>query len=951
MKYEIEKFEYYLKEAEAHTKAKLNFYPDKQFYELWENVQKPRPFLIQNSFIVIRDMKFDLISSESKRIACFAWDNSEECATLIIETENWHDKLLFITDDGDTNIIRKDPEYLDDLGITYGEKLEIIFDVIYYITSNKPKINIFSLKKSEYIDALTCISYNYPKRIINVMKKLSLASIKRMINKAAEDIPHDELSNQMHLPLNGVYLNSEKTAVHNNITNTISIKKDITRSYNIKRFSNWTVISNFNLMTQVLQETAKLEQNLIIPLKNANIIEKSYDNAVFKLKLLEKHNLTEGSFLNIHIREKRKKIGTIVIDIIDNTQIYGRMRFFEPSESALIKINDMYACLQNSPTKFLANGMEQITNELNNNKMPEILTILSGLKDSSFSEATTKDIYNSKLDEFQIKALNNVVDENIPVVLIQGPPGTGKTSVLVRAAELLVAKGKRILITAPSNTAVDNICRKLSNTPALRFGNNPNSIAPDIKDKYWISNELCVINFIESRKKIGGGVYAGTHVGLLKDPIIQDEVKQNGLFDAIIFDEAGMASVAEFFLLAKLSKKTVLFGDHKQLPPFPIQDKVIENLNKTFGPRLMKMDAIIKSSAMEYLATYRKFPIIMLRKSFRCQNPRLLRFSSILFYDALVSASHKAEYFALPYHERKKIYPKGTLKLISTSNLPLNIKTEQFDLNAGKPGISNQCEAIITVQQIYVLLKKYKLNEITVISPYQKQVKLIRKFLNKNIIELIIKTKINKKLWNNFIHSNVSTVDSFQGGESDAVIISYVRSNKNNSIGFTANHNRINVAHTRCRKEMIIVGDIQCLKLGADNPVFERLERSITRDGEIIKITINDYEKLAKAIANQNLSPNIKNIPEKNNINKIEEKKSTNIKTTLQSKQTSESELNSPEDISINSNNNLKIIKNEASKEIETNLQNTEPTEKTINKKPNTFKFFKTPGMSQPDLF
>jgi hypothetical protein len=221
-----------------------------------------------------------------------------------------------------------------------------------------------------------------------------------------------------------------------------------------------------------------------------------------------------------------------------------------------------------------------------------------------------------------------------------------------------------------------------------------------------------------------------------------------------------------------------------------------------------------------------------------------------MFYDALVTASRQAEYFALPYFERKKIYPPDTLKLISTSDLPEKIKKETFSVKGGKPGISNQCEALIVINTVYLMLQKYPLNEITVISPYKAQTKLIRSILNRETAAAIMKKDISENEWKNFLFTRISTVDSFQGGESDTVIISYVRSNKDNSLGFTDNHNRINVAHTRCRKEMVIIGDIECLKKGADNPIFERLERSIKRDGKIIKIDIKGLKKLQNNIVN-----------------------------------------------------------------------------------------------------
>ena len=77
-------------------------------------------------------------------------------------------------------------------------------------------------------------------------------------------------------------------------------------------------------------------------------------------------------------------------------------------------------------------------------------------------------------------------------------------------------------------------------------------------------------------------------------------------------------------------------------------------------------------------------------------------------------------------------------------------------------------------------------------------------------------------------------MDSFQGGESEAVIISYVRSSERHGIGFTDNANRINVAYTRCRSELVIIGDLECLRNRGGNQLFAKLERAVERDGEIV---------------------------------------------------------------------------------------------------------------------
>jgi len=932
MKEEIDKFLHFLKEAEKTSANPPRQRLNRDFYEIWETVQKPKPFFYTKTSITFLDKNFTLIKESNRRIASFSWDDEECCPVLIVEGSEWKDKLLFIIDSGEIEIQQKQPEYLEEMGLSIGEKLEIIFDIIYHLRSEHKEIDIFSIKKNTYIPALDSIAKHYDKRTIRIMKKLSISSVKRMIDKAAEDIPRDELSQQMHLPLDGVYISKNN---NENITITgPDPLKHKERKYLITKQGRWTIERNLYLLAASMQFAGSIEDNELIKLQEVEILDSDERQIVIKTPIPDNSILTEGIILSIFSTLENKKAGTVITDIVENNFFIGRVRLFKDFNQNDFMSGNFYIKKQSSVFHFLATGMEKILNDFQNNKLSPLIKNLLGVIDVEYS-GTPLPQNDSSLEKNQLRAKNAALNENISTVLIQGPPGTGKTTVLVETAKELCKQGKRILITAPSHTAVDNICRKLNDIPILRFGKNSSTIATDIADKYWIGKEINVIKFLDQRKKAsgGGGIYAGTHLGLLKDMIIQDEVIKNGLFDVIIFDEAGMASVAEFLLLASICKKTILFGDHKQLPPFPLSNSVKTLLDKNIGPRLKESEALLSVSALEYLANFRKFPIILLKKSFRCQNPRLLRFSSIMFYDALVSASQQAEYFSLSYFERQKKYPPDSLKFISTSSLPDKIKNETFAVKGGKPGISNQCETLIAVNCIYSLLKKYPPNEITVITPYKAQVKLIRSNLSRQSANIISKRNISQKEWNFFLFSRIATVDSFQGGESDVVIISYVRSNKNNLIGFTDNHNRINVAHTRCRKEMEIIGDINCLKNGANNPVFERLERSIQRDGRIIHVNIGKLKQLQQNI----LSPEnfdeiaiqeayFDKFDQENGIEKIPEEKNASIKT-----------------------NSEKIVTNIGIKVEYKNSTKSNSCNKA--KEGNMISFDEMPGMTQPDLF
>ena len=139
--------------------------------------------------------------------------------------------------------------------------------------------------------------------------------------------------------------------------------------------------------------------------------------------------------------------------------------------------------------------------------------------------------------------------------------------------------------------------------------------------------------------------------------------------------------------------------------------------------------------------------------------------------------------------------------------------------------------------EFYATLERYPLAEISIITPYRRQARLIEKLLDRETARRhAARHPFDDAGWERFLATRVDTVDSFQGGESDAVIMSYVRSNPQNSIGFVDDPNRINVAHTRCRREMAVIADIECLKRGARSNVFERLQRAIARDGQVINV-------------------------------------------------------------------------------------------------------------------
>ena len=828
MNHEIEKINFYFDEVKKKWVADNEFVSGFAFYSAWELVQKPLPFLIDGKSIELSGQSFSLV--EENMTAAFQWDNENNCAALLAEGVEWGEKILIVFEDGEPQLLKNDPVYLEQMGLSYGERLEIIYDVIAYLKRENSAIDILNIKKKDYLDALAALSVNYPHASVSVMKRLSMSSVMRFMKKASEDMTADELSSQLHLPLNGSY--AVNSANH-------SVDDSAPSSFTIPARTEWSILRDLQIQQNALLFSMEEEQSFILPFADAEIVSVSGEKEItFRVPPDTACPLQEGDILQAFYRSNDEPVGTFRIDIFDSDALYGRMRFFDPL-SAERSFAKLYALPMRSPLRFLTESISLLLDGIEKKDAPPLLRKMTGLQETPFSGSRTVDLPDG-MDFSQRRAWGCAVNMDNPVTLVQGPPGTGKTKVLVDVAEYLCKKGCRILIAAPSNTAVDNICRKLKGVPLLRFGNKKYSIASDILSECWIGSEKAVMRFADARKELGGGIYAGTHVGLLKDRIVYDDMIKNGKYDVVIFDEAGMASITEVLLFAKFAEKTVLFGDHRQLPPFPLSDSVKDRLKTECGPFLSGTEILIKGSALEWLAEYRNFPVMLLQRSYRCQNPRLLRFSSILFYDALVSPSSDAEYFKLPFDERHRKYPPSTLKLLSTSQLPDNLRSESLVFEGSKPGIENLLEALLCVAEVYRLMKKYPVREITVIAPYKRQVRLIRKLLSRESAEKTAENRISVKVWDFFLQNRISTVDSFQGGESDAVIICYVRSNFAGNVGFVDDPNRINVAHTRCRREMIVVGDIDFLKTASDGDLFSRLERNVNRDGEVIELTETD---------------------------------------------------------------------------------------------------------------
>ncbi|TVU10877.1 hypothetical protein EJB05_44430 [Eragrostis curvula] len=329
------------------------------------------------------------------------------------------------------------------------------------------------------------------------------------------------------------------------------------------------------------------------------------------------------------------------------------------------------------------------------------------------------------LDSSQSKALALALNKKRPVLVIQGPPGTGKTGLLSYLIERVVRRGERVLVTAPSNAAIDNIVEKLATTGMniVRVG-NPSRISPSVASRSLgdiVTRRLQKITEEFERKKSD----------LRKDlkHCIQDDSLASGIRQ----------------LLKKLGK------DYKKKEKEMIKE-VISNAEVILSTNIGAVDPLIRKIGCFDLATW------MTKCAFLLLDTRM---------------------------------PYGSL----------NIDCEESLDPEGTGSFYNNGEADIVAHHVLDLVKSgVSPTSIAVQSPYVAQVQLLRDRLGEYPLAYGVE---------------VSTIDSFQGREADAVVISMVRSNSLGAVGFLGDSRRMNVAITRARSHVAVKWRLGVHTLGA----------------------------------------------------------------------------------------------------------------------------------------
>ncbi|HRM88295.1 MAG TPA: AAA domain-containing protein [Prevotella sp.] len=456
------------------------------------------------------------------------------------------------------------------------------------------------------------------------------------------------------------------------------------------------------------------------------------------------------------------------------------------------------------------------------------------------------------LNPTQERAVNEVLWAK-DVAIVHGPPGTGKTTTLVEAINETLMRESQVLVCAQSNMAVDWISEKLVDRGinVLRIGNptrvNDKMLGFTYERRFeshadypqlWAIRKA--IRELRKNRKKGSENYH-QKMDRLKSRAAEIELRINAelfgearviactlvgsahhllegmKFGTLFIDEAAQALEAACWIPMKRASRVILAGDHCQLPPTV---KSIAALRAGLGKTLM-----------ERIAENKPEVVTLLKIQYR-MNDEIMRFSSDWFYGGKVESAPQIKYRSvLDYdhpitwidtsNEENQITIEGedapedpaSASSAANQNSDLNFK-EQF---VGESfGRINKAEAeltLLTLAEYFTKIGKQRVLEeridVGIISPYRAQVQYLKKLIKKYEFFKPYRRLIS-----------VNTVDGFQGQERDVILISLVRSNDEGQIGFLKDLRRMNVAMTRARMKLIILGNKDTM---TKHPFYKKL--------------------------------------------------------------------------------------------------------------------------------
>lgn len=427
------------------------------------------------------------------------------------------------------------------------------------------------------------------------------------------------------------------------------------------------------------------------------------------------------------------------------------------------------------------------------------------------------------LNASQEKAVNEVLWAK-DVAVVHGPPGTGKTTTLVEAIFETLRRESQVLVCAQSNMAVDWISEKLVDRGinVLRIGNptrvNDKMLSftyerrfeahPDYPQLWSIRKAIRELrqqrkhadswhqkmDRLKSRAtelelRIRSSLFGEARVIASTLTGAANRVLEGEKYSTLFIDEAAQALEAACWIAIRKAGRVILAGDHCQLPPTV---KSIMALKGGLGKTLM-----------ERIVENKPETVTLLKMQYR-MNEQIMKFSSEWFYHGMVESAPTVSHRGILDYDTPMMW-------IDTAEC--DGKEEFVGENFGR---INRAEAELTLQTLQQYLEKIGKQRILeesidvgIISPYRAQVQLLRKELRK------------REFFRPYRHLlTVNTVDGFQGQERDIILISLVRSNDGGDIGFLRDLRRMNVAITRARMKLIILGNKDTM---TKHPFYKKL--------------------------------------------------------------------------------------------------------------------------------
>ncbi len=470
-------------------------------------------------------------------------------------------------------------------------------------------------------------------------------------------------------------------------------------------------------------------------------------------------------------------------------------------------------------------AMEKVINA-SHSRLAHLRDVMYELKSPVFDKID-ESLHITGLNQSQNKAVQKIISAK-DIAIIHGPPGTGKTTTLVQAIRHTLKTENQVLVCSSSNTAVDLLTEKLHLTgiTVLRLG-NPARISEEVLMNTLDAKVAAHDSYkdLKSYRKTAeeyfrmAGKYKRTfgreereqrqlfyqearkilqEARVLEDYIIHQQFEnaqviactpvvsagrmmRDKQFTTVFIDEAAQALEPMCWIPISRSNRVIFAGDHFQLPP-TVKSKKAENegLKETLFEHCMHIENIS----------------VMLNTQYR-MNEHIMNFSNQKFYENNLIADTSVKDTVLSFDPNEPLL-NTALDFIDTAGCGYNEIVNPESLS-----IANPEEGQLLIKHLKLVLEQYERSNksgkkisIGIISPYKEQVQ----YLTTKIAE-------DEILKNYLPQIAIKTVDGFQGQERDIIYISLVRSNDQLEIGFLNDIRRMNVALTRAKKKLVVIGD------------------------------------------------------------------------------------------------------------------------------------------------